>query len=317
MGSLVRRYALSMGAAAALLAGCGEAQPPIGAPGATPQSPAIATHAERGGSWMLPEAKHEKLLYVVGSDRSYSVVYVLSYPAGKHVGNIVHAISGLCTDARGDIFMTQSWYSASRILEYAHGGAKPIAELRDPYTGVAGCAVDPTTGNLAVENSQDGTTLVYAHARGKPKSYHNFLLAAKYAGFDDKGNLYTFGVQYYVGLAELAKGAKSFVMIHITKNIGLPIGVQWDGKYLALGDGIPYYYTNAIVYQFTVKGRKTSNEGETQLTNSASAFFIHGQTVAASNSDEVDVYDYPGGGSPISTIRNIFSAESLVVSDAP
>ena len=32
------RFALSMGVAAALLAGCGGSQPPIGAPGAMPQS---------------------------------------------------------------------------------------------------------------------------------------------------------------------------------------------------------------------------------------------------------------------------------------
>jgi hypothetical protein len=32
------RYALNMGSAAALLAGCGGSQPPIGAPGAMPQS---------------------------------------------------------------------------------------------------------------------------------------------------------------------------------------------------------------------------------------------------------------------------------------
>jgi hypothetical protein len=30
-----------------LLAGCGGSQPPVGAPGAMPQSRAIATHAER------------------------------------------------------------------------------------------------------------------------------------------------------------------------------------------------------------------------------------------------------------------------------
>ena len=42
--------------AAALLAACGGSQPPIGAPGAIPQSPAIAQHATRGKSWMLPGA---------------------------------------------------------------------------------------------------------------------------------------------------------------------------------------------------------------------------------------------------------------------
>jgi hypothetical protein len=43
--------------AAATPAGCGASQPPIGAPGAMPQGTRIATHAEHGKSWMLPEAK--------------------------------------------------------------------------------------------------------------------------------------------------------------------------------------------------------------------------------------------------------------------
>jgi hypothetical protein len=42
------RFALSSCLATAMLAGCGGSQPPIGAPGAMPQAPAIATHADRG-----------------------------------------------------------------------------------------------------------------------------------------------------------------------------------------------------------------------------------------------------------------------------
>jgi hypothetical protein len=64
------RFALTI-SAAALFAGCGGSQPPIGALGAMPQSRAIATHADRGGSWMLPEAKSEDLLYVTGDGESY------------------------------------------------------------------------------------------------------------------------------------------------------------------------------------------------------------------------------------------------------
>ena len=55
--SSLNRSAAALGVAVALLAGCGGSQPPVAAPGAMPHTPAIATHAERGGSWMLPEAK--------------------------------------------------------------------------------------------------------------------------------------------------------------------------------------------------------------------------------------------------------------------
>ena len=45
MRTLLSRYALSV-SAAAMLAGCGGSQPPIGAPGAVPQASTNATHAE-------------------------------------------------------------------------------------------------------------------------------------------------------------------------------------------------------------------------------------------------------------------------------
>lgn len=53
------RYALSICAAAVMLAGCGGSQPSIAGPGAMPQAFASATHADRGKSWMLPEASYE------------------------------------------------------------------------------------------------------------------------------------------------------------------------------------------------------------------------------------------------------------------
>ena len=58
------RYVLGSCAVAAMLAGCGGSQPPIGATGAMPQTSAVATHADRGKSWMLPEATSQDLLYV-------------------------------------------------------------------------------------------------------------------------------------------------------------------------------------------------------------------------------------------------------------
>ncbi len=79
------RYALISCVAVAMLAACGGSQPPIGAPGAIAQASAFAAHAERGKSWMRPEAKSEDLLYVFTNS---SAIYVFSYPKGKLVGNL-------------------------------------------------------------------------------------------------------------------------------------------------------------------------------------------------------------------------------------
>jgi hypothetical protein len=82
MRSFVGRYVLGSYVAAAMLAGCGGSQPPIGATGAMPQTSAVATHADRGKSWMLPEATSQDLLYVT----NYYYTSVYSYPTLKLVG---------------------------------------------------------------------------------------------------------------------------------------------------------------------------------------------------------------------------------------
>ena len=58
------RYVAALGVAIALLAACGGSQPPIGSLGAVPETSASRIHVERDGSWMLPEAKGDDLLYV-------------------------------------------------------------------------------------------------------------------------------------------------------------------------------------------------------------------------------------------------------------
>ncbi|MGA8099265.1 MAG: hypothetical protein WB810_11480, partial [Candidatus Cybelea sp.] len=140
------RRVVGICAAAAMLAGCGS-QPPIGVPGAMPQTRALATHAERGGSWMLPEAKNRgALLYVTGGCGG---ACVLSYPRGELVGQLnvgEGANSGVCTDARGDVYISNS----TSVVEYTHGGTIPVATFNVPGNDAAGCSVDPTSGNLAV-----------------------------------------------------------------------------------------------------------------------------------------------------------------------
>src|SRR5512135_2959015 len=85
-------YALSGGIAAASLAACGGSQPPT-ATRAMPQSGAIARHADHGGSWMLPGASSDDLIYVVSNP-----TVVLSYTSGKLVGTIDAGYEGVCSD---------------------------------------------------------------------------------------------------------------------------------------------------------------------------------------------------------------------------
>lgn len=67
-----RRNTLISCVALALLAGCGGS-------GVMPQVRAISAHADRGGSWMLPEAKSDTLIYASNDTAVSSVGKVLVF----------------------------------------------------------------------------------------------------------------------------------------------------------------------------------------------------------------------------------------------
>ena len=218
---------------AALLAGCGGSQQ-IGAAGAIPAR-ATAVHTERAGSWILPEAKNEALLYVT----NYSYVSVYTYPQGKLVGilNGFRSSVGECVDTNGDVVVTNSARSG-KIPKYAHGGRNPIAELQTERVGPVGCAFDPTTGDLAVTGFGEPPTInVFRGAKGKPILYKDKgFVETQFCTFDNKGNLFVGGLKDFSGtpeLAELPKGGSKFVEIALNAKIDGGAGIELDGRHLA------------------------------------------------------------------------------------
>jgi hypothetical protein len=242
----VARSALSIGAAA-LFAGCGgSASPPVGAPGALAQSRVTVKSAVRRGSWMLPEAKTDALLYY--SDGAESV-FILSYPQGKVVGMLqgFYGSNGVCSDASGNVFVTTG--GTETVVEYAHGGTEPIATLGDFGYYPFGCAVDPLTGNLAVANlgafnGYAGTVAIYNGAKGKPTDYTaQGFSRYEWCAYDGSGNLFVDGD---AGLTELPYGQQNFT------NIALSVsgqGLQWDGQYLAMVNP-----SSRVIYRIAVSG---------------------------------------------------------------
>ena len=159
---LLSRYALSSCVAAAMLAGCGGSQPPIGAPGA--------------GSATLKKATAGGYLYV-SNDYEDSVV-LFSYdpksmtanPSGQYGVNAEPV--GSCSDAQGNVYVVAYSGYTSVITEFAFGTLTPIQTL--DYAGdgrPSGCSVDPTTGNLAVtvgsnEYSTPAPVLIFTNGSG-------------------------------------------------------------------------------------------------------------------------------------------------------
>jgi hypothetical protein len=311
------RYA-STAAVAILLAGCGGSQPPIGAPGAMPQSRAIAQHLARGKSWMLPEARANNLLYV---STNYDGVYVFSYPSGNLQGILSpgeELSAGMCVDRNGDVFMTDT--RESIVLEYAHGGAAPKATLYGPPSDFSplGCSVDPMTGNLAVTNADSVEVMIFKRARGKPRIYSDPQAIMEFCTYDNKGNLYVDQIKHgrasYIG--ELARGSATFKNLKLDANIGAAGGVQWDGKYVVVDS----FGTN-VISRVRISNSHGAIVGTTPLTGSSfiRQFWIQGRDVigADENLNQVGFWKYPAGGSPTKSILGIDEPFAPVVSLAP
>jgi hypothetical protein len=318
------RHLLCICVAAATLAGCGGSQPPLGAPGAMQHSPALATHAERGKSWMLPEAKANNLLYV--ADEGVGII-VYSYGPSRlrYVGLLGEPqfAEGECVDRAQNIFITDDSVNGSGgIFEYAHGGTSPIAILGDPDALPMNCSGDLTTGNLAVVgypyHGVSNGVAIYKKARGRPTFYAS-AFAVYDCGYDDKGNLFIDGgvISGRLDFAELPKGSTTFRKITLNQSFRAAGGIQWDGKHLAVGD-----FYEAMIYQFDISGKRGTEVGSTPLTGSGEVwqFFIDGDRVIAPSNfnDEysgfVNVYDYPAGGAAKRTRYNADNPYGVAVS---
>jgi hypothetical protein len=201
-------------------------------------------------------------------------------------------------DKAGDVFITEQ--NLSDVVEYAHGGTKVIATLKDPNYTPWSCSVDSVTGNLAVANLASGVA-IFTKAKGKAKVYTAQDVGFYYCGYDNRGNLFADGESGGSSvLDELPKGGTNFEGITLGVS-GLLGGVQWDGKYVAVGNGGP---TGMTIYQFKVTGTKGTEEHSTTLKGSdTSIFWVDGSAVAALNDEaNIGLWKYPGGGWPTKTI---------------
>jgi hypothetical protein len=286
-----------------------------------------SAHYDRGASWILPSAKKSDLLYV--SDLLAQVVDIYTYGKGnKLVGELTGFFNpeGLCVDLKGNVYVTNDTSDGVyQITEYAHGSTSPIRTINDPDGRANGCSIDPTTGNLAVADFWGpseviGNVAVYPKASGTPTSYSNTnIFYDYYCAYDDKGNLFVDGETEgsVFGLGELSKGGNTLNFVNIDETIYLPGGVQWDGKYLAVGDqvAVKHNFTSTI-YQFSISGSEATTVNTMILTgsNEVAQFWIprihngakrrYGDRLIAPNQDGKDTlfYDYPSGGYPIVTI---------------
>ena len=269
------RNALSVGAAAALLAACGS-QPPIGA-----TSPMRQTVEK---SWMLPNAAGRDLLYITKKYLPNGGIYVYTYPGLKLMGELDYGVgaAGECVDTSGDVFIVEDPDGSSpAVYEYKHGGDSLFAQIDLP-TGGQGCSVDPTSERLAVTSGSGSQLLTFNHTPKRgwllPRRYSvPGMTSAAYCAFDSNGDLFVDGAGNTESfeLAELPKGSHQFTTITLNQAIGAPGQVQWHEGYLSIGD------TGSHVYEFTISGSSATEVASTTLhgTDNIQQFWIQDQTL--------------------------------------
>ena len=246
-------------------------------------------------------AASQDLLYLTNVKTNTVAVY--GYPDGKSVGKL----TGLgkprseCADSAGDVWIAD--VEALQMDEFKPGGTKPVTALGTQ--GIpSGCSVSPVDGDLAVAGGPNGIVLSIFH-----RSSHNHWRDAKiftdrtmqtgyFCGYDAKGDLYLDGKSSdgSFRLAELPAGGKALVDLAVSQTIKMPGQVQWDGKYVAIGDTS---LSPSVVYQFAVSGKKASKTGSTTLggTKSVRQFWIDGDRIVGPDYGAfVGVWAYPDGG---------------------
>jgi hypothetical protein len=236
------RYALCISVATALLAGCGGSQPPIGAPATVPQGSAITSQPDRGGSWMLPEAKtgaatenkaRGPLLYV--TNYTYNTVTV--YPANaKNPAPIATIAGGLnapvgdCLDRQGTLYVTNEPISGPGwVTEYPPGKTTPSKVITDGMSTPAFCAID-SNGNLWVTNIGGPNATEYLYGSKKPRTViTKGMIYPVGIAIDHSGNLYIANRARSSYLVVYAPGSKA-PSRKITDGITSPVGIAIDAS---------------------------------------------------------------------------------------
>jgi hypothetical protein len=161
-------YALSICVAVTFLSGCGGSQAPISAPGAMPQSLAIAAQAAHGTSWIKPGTSHvtpprtpgDKLYIGVGSG-SYSEVvngYRLRHGHLKQICTIpgITQAANVSVDAQGRPLVPGGVAKSVTVFSGPGLCGSELGSLTDSYgQPIDASSANAATGIIAVANIFD------------------------------------------------------------------------------------------------------------------------------------------------------------------
>ena len=275
------RLLLSAIGSAGILAACagGSAAVGIGAPAlprgsarslalmyATGRMPSLRTTPAK--SWASPELKathHGKAALIYVPDGTEVDLYV--YKSGKKLGAAggFYGASYSCSDKKGDVYVVDG----QTITQFAARTLTVTKTLTDSNGLPVGCAVSPVNNDLAV-TTFDGGVSIFPNGTGSPVQYVGTELTWP-AGYDPKGNLFAEGEEGNcsgICLEELPHGGSSWEILSFDQAIDFPNAVQWDGKYLGVGDQESGGQYVTAIYRTRVSGTTATKRGTVTLSDS-------------------------------------------------
>jgi WD40 repeat protein len=298
------RGALGIGVSAAFLGACS-------AQGNLPQaSPFLAKTV---AATSTKSAVHGALLYIASETGE---VYAYTYPGGKLVNSFKTAerAGDLCSDADGNVWVVESAGSSEpgNIVEYAHGGTTPIGTLSDDEDP-QDCAVDPTTGNLAVADDYYATIAIFEKAQGQPTYYSSVgsVGIPQLVTYDSAGDLFLSArrMNNYGWLPHNGSHIEPFKI----KSGKSRQGLQWDGQYLTV-------MTFTMLNRYQVVGSAGQKVGAIKGFSACDGryWISEGTGLACTNYSDgtAAIYKYPSG-SLLTGISGLASPYGITVSVAP
>jgi len=296
-------------------------------PSAVTSIGASGPHADRHtGSWMAKGLKQRDLLYVSNGNGTVSVYRYWQRTLVGVLTKFTQPMAG-CSDTAGNVYIPD--YQAKKIVEYAHGNAKPLRTIDDaPYTPY-GCAVSPTTGDLAVANYGQrqysyygsGNVAVYVRASGNPVFYgssddNHFMSVA----YDDHGDLlaltdsgYSGHWYYYPYFYYLPKKSAKLILMNLPGPSrswywDYAVNVAFDGKYWVVNSRDLYLYSINVQAQYIREVGLSSTYGGLgavafyRKSLKGEATQIIGPSDQYGGKSAIDFWKYPAGGGPIDTV---------------
>jgi hypothetical protein len=256
----------------------------------------------------------------------------------------------MCVDQKGDVYISN--YNYGLLIEYAHGGTKPINIYEDPGQSLVGCSIS-AAGDVAATATGNICIWKGGIAKNSPTCIANTLGCGGVAyGYDHVGNLVGLGWRWSDGVVACMIPAGKSTMEQLSMSnltfpgLGTGRGTSWDGKYIALGAAVDV----DNVYKVVVEPAKLSGTtltgvgppisllddcGHAEPSGINNPFFFGAQNVTAASTTRatfvtgpntgckksgkgvVDVWNYPkSGDEPILRIPAVKSMNSDAVSIA-